>query len=293
MPYRDRFRLILNDLGAALAARGQDLGEVIDRANPALRETDRVLNILAQQSRQLSSLAENGDAALEPLARNRTSITGFMRNAAIAADATAERGDDLEEALSKFPETLHQVRLTMRELKDFADQGRRCSPTSRSPAPTSAGRPRSSLLFAHAGGPALTDAGRRRRVRRARSSPPPTPLLTDLASAATPPSRSATTSPPVRHLHQDRGFQSLADFIYYTSAATNGFDSFGHFLRINVQVTNCIDVSSFVVQGCEAFFQNHSAPRGRRRRRRAEGEEPRPSSAAASVPPAPQPPAAA
>ena len=80
VPYRDRFRLILNDLGAALAARGEELGEVIDRANPALRETDRVLNILALQRRQLSSLADNGNRALEPLARNRTSITGFMRN---------------------------------------------------------------------------------------------------------------------------------------------------------------------------------------------------------------------
>ncbi|MDP9228218.1 MAG: MlaD family protein, partial [Actinomycetota bacterium] len=42
-PFRDRFRLILNDLGAGLAARGDDLGEVVDRANPALRQTNRVL----------------------------------------------------------------------------------------------------------------------------------------------------------------------------------------------------------------------------------------------------------
>ena len=61
LPYRDRFRLILNDLGAGLAGRGQDLGEVIDRANPALRQTDRVLAILAAQNQQLASLASNGD----------------------------------------------------------------------------------------------------------------------------------------------------------------------------------------------------------------------------------------
>mgnify|MGYP003403102530 CR=1 FL=1 len=88
VPYRDRFRLILNDLGAGLAARGDDLGEVIDRANPALRQTDRVLNILALQNRQLASLASNGDRALEPLARNRTSVTGFLHNAAIAGQAS-------------------------------------------------------------------------------------------------------------------------------------------------------------------------------------------------------------
>ena len=80
LPYRDRFRLILNDLGAGLAGRGEDLGEVIDRANPALRQTDRVLAILAQQNQQLASLASNGDTVLKPLADNRAHITGFLHN---------------------------------------------------------------------------------------------------------------------------------------------------------------------------------------------------------------------
>src|SRR5206468_12527582 len=103
--------------------RGQDLGEVIDRANPALRQTDRVLAILAQQNRQLASLASNGDTVLKPLAENRTRITGFFRNAAISGQATAERSADLEQSLQKFPVTLRQVRLTMTKLKTFADQG--------------------------------------------------------------------------------------------------------------------------------------------------------------------------
>ena len=46
-PYPDRFRLILNDLGAGFAARGEDLAEIIERSNPALRETNKVLAILA------------------------------------------------------------------------------------------------------------------------------------------------------------------------------------------------------------------------------------------------------
>src|SRR5262249_45119744 len=90
-PFADRFRLILTGLGAGLAGRGQDLGEVIDRADPALRETDRVLAILANQNQQLASLAQNGDTVLKPLADNRVHITNFFHNAAIAGQATAER----------------------------------------------------------------------------------------------------------------------------------------------------------------------------------------------------------
>jgi ABC-type transporter Mla subunit MlaD len=269
VPYRDRFRLILNDLGAALAARGEELGEVIDRANPALRETDRVLNILALQRRQLSSLADNGNRALEPLARNRTSITGFMRNAAVAADATAERGDDLEEALGKFPETLREVRLTMRELKEFADQGTPLFADLRVSGENISRATQELVPFGRAAVPALTtlgDAAEAAGPKIAASDP----LLTDLASAA----RAAVPvgnnlAPLFDTFIKTGGFQSLADFIYNTSAATNGFDSFGHFLRINVQVTNCIDVSSFVVQGCEAFFQNLAATATKTRKARS------------------------
>ena len=39
-----------------------------------------MLKILADQSDQLASLASDGDTVLQPLADNRTSITGFFRN---------------------------------------------------------------------------------------------------------------------------------------------------------------------------------------------------------------------
>ncbi|HEU4981034.1 MAG TPA: hypothetical protein VFT14_07435, partial [Solirubrobacterales bacterium] len=293
VPYRDRFRLIINDLGAALAARGEELGEVIDRANPALRETDRVLNILALQSRQLASLADNGNRALEPLARNRTSVTGFMRNAAVAAEATAERGDELEEALSKFPATLHQVRLTMSRLKEFADQGTPLFADLRASGANISRATRELTPFARAAIPALTtlgDAAESAGPKIAASDP----LLTDLAAAA---HAAIPVGNNVSSLFdtfiKTGGFQALADFIYYTSAATNGFDSFGHFLRVNVQITNCIDVSSFVVQGCEAFFQN-LAPAPTTKKKKKKKKRARGSTAFRGAPapqPAPAPPA--
>ena len=75
----------------------------MDRANPALRQTNRVLKILADQDAQLDSLASDGDTVLEPLARNRTSITGFLTNARIAGEATAERSEDLALQFQKLP----------------------------------------------------------------------------------------------------------------------------------------------------------------------------------------------
>ena len=120
-PYPDRFRLILNDFGAAFAARGDDLEELIERANPALQRTDEVLAILAKQNRDLARLARDSDEALGPLARERDSVSGFINNANIAAQATAERRDDLEAQFEKLPGFLVELRATMNELDNFAE----------------------------------------------------------------------------------------------------------------------------------------------------------------------------
>src|SRR3954449_3334221 len=62
LPYRQRLALIINEFGAGLAGNGQALNETILRANPALRQTDQVLAILAKQNRTLANLAADSDA---------------------------------------------------------------------------------------------------------------------------------------------------------------------------------------------------------------------------------------
>ncbi len=122
-PESERFRLIINDLGAALAARGDELADVIRRANPALRETDAVLSQLADQNKQLAQLATDSDTILTPLARERAHISGFIRNATIAGEASAERRDDIVLGFQRFPEALNQLQLTMVQLRKFAEAG--------------------------------------------------------------------------------------------------------------------------------------------------------------------------
>jgi phospholipid/cholesterol/gamma-HCH transport system substrate-binding protein len=255
LPYAQRFRLILNDLGASLAGRGQDLGEVIDRANPALRQTDRVLSILAQQNQQLASLASNGDTVLKPLADNRQHITGFFHNAAISGEATAERSSALEEGLRKFPETLHQIRLTSAKLKQFADQGTPLFTDVNTAAPGLSKATVNLPQFARLGIPALTSLG-----DAAQSAGPKLVasdgLLQDLVATA-------NSSVPVGQnfsafldtFTKTQGFQYLMDFIYNSVGSTNGFDSIGHFLRSNLQLTSCVEVAVSVQSGCEAFFR--------------------------------------
>ena len=81
-PERERLSLILNELGTGLAGRGRDLNEVIRRANPALRETDKVLEILARQNTSSSS--------------SRSTPTRCWRRWRATARSVAERDPQLE-----------------------------------------------------------------------------------------------------------------------------------------------------------------------------------------------------
>jgi ABC-type transporter Mla subunit MlaD len=253
-PYRDRFRLILNDLGAGLAARGDDLAAIVERANPALRQTDRVLNILAQQSKALADLAANGDTVLEPLAREKEHISGFIANANTAAQAAAERSDDLEAGLQRFPGFLRELRGTMRDLRFFADQGAPLFEDLEIAAPHLSKATQKLGPFASAGIPAfdtLGDAAQAAGPKLVAANP----LLAEVASfaeSASPVGRNL--SPLLDTFMRTNGFKNLLDFIYFTVGNINGFDSFGHFQRANVQVTTCLNVNVFLVEGCDANF---------------------------------------
>ena len=85
LPERQRFTIILNELGAGLAGRGSDLKVVLQRANPALQELDRVLKILAGENRVLAKLAVDSDAALKPFAAVRRRVADFI----VQANTTA------------------------------------------------------------------------------------------------------------------------------------------------------------------------------------------------------------
>jgi ABC-type transporter Mla subunit MlaD len=110
LPYRERFAILLNELGTGLAGRGGDLNEVIHRANPALLETDQVLEILGHQNRVLARLARDSDQALAPISREREHFADFIVQANRTGEATAERSTDIRLGIHRLPEFLRQLR---------------------------------------------------------------------------------------------------------------------------------------------------------------------------------------
>jgi ABC-type transporter Mla subunit MlaD len=251
-PYRERFRLIINDLGAGLAARGKDLAAIVRRANPALQQTDRVLNILAQQNRVLAELARDSDTDLAPLARERAHVQGFINNANEAGQATAERRGDLEAGLRKLPATLRELRPTMVELRNLADQATPVTADFGAAAPSLTKATRELGPFSQAATISLKSLGKNaaKAGEPLRASDPVIRQIRDFAKSAK--GGAKELGRLLVSLRETSGFERLMDFLFFATGAVNNFDQFGHLLRANLQKTNCNDYVTAPTAGCSA-----------------------------------------
>jgi virulence factor Mce-like protein len=116
MPERDRLPLIINSLGAGVAGRSDDLEAALDRAVPALTETDDLLNLLANDSDTLKQLTASSDQVITALANNSTQVQRFIDYANNAASDTATQQANLQQTLKDLPGFLAQLKPAMARL---------------------------------------------------------------------------------------------------------------------------------------------------------------------------------
>jgi virulence factor Mce-like protein len=132
-PYRERLRILLDELGTGVGGRAEDLNASIRRLVPALRETDKTLALLARQSDTLVSLTENADRVVTDLAANRKDVGRWVVEAHDTAEASAARRSELAAGFRKLPGFLRELRPTMASLGQVADrQGPALADLSRS-----------------------------------------------------------------------------------------------------------------------------------------------------------------
>jgi phospholipid/cholesterol/gamma-HCH transport system substrate-binding protein len=258
-PYRERFSILLNELGTGLAARAEDIQVLVKRANPALREFDEFLKILADQNKDLERLTKNADTVLTAWAKEKESTADFFVKSRIAARVTAEERRDFERNLEKFPPFL-------RQLGPFMDSFQALS-SAMEPVVSDLRVSASDLSrFLVALGPfsrsstvALKSLGNTADVSRpiivgAEPVVKQIDAFTSQAKTVASNARRLFTS-----IQKGGGVERLLDTLYYITLSTNGFDSIGHYLRNNLIVTICSGYALTPTTGCSANFQSASS----------------------------------
>ena len=258
-PYRERLSIIIAEFGTGLAGRGKDLNEVIRRANPALRETDKVLRLLARQNDTLEQLAVDSDKIMAPLARERRSVGRFVDSAGAVAAGTAERREELKANFARFPEFLRELRPTMDRLGSLADEMTPVVSDLGDTAPRLNTLLRQVEPFSRAGAPAIERLGAVAEpgIPALKAS---MPIIEDLRSLNRDLAPVADTLRDVLvSLEKEKGLERLMDYIFFQATSINGYDSVSHFLRAALIVNVCSQYATAPVGGCSANFETAAA----------------------------------
>ena len=201
LPYRERFRLILNEFGAGVAGRPEDLNEAVRRAVPALRQTARLLEVLAKHDTVIRDLVTDADTVLERLADNRRNVGRFVVEARDTASASAERA-------RRHPDELPQAAVLPRgaDADDGGARrgGRRAASGARGPERE---RGRAEALLRRHGRVGDRQPARDPLARRCRGAGPPGRARRPSAGPRAAPLRAPHARPGPQPAHPARGLR--------------------------------------------------------------------------------------
>jgi virulence factor Mce-like protein len=281
LPYRERFRLIVAELGTGLAGRSDDLSEVLRRAHPGLRETTQALRTLGRQTRTIERVITDADRVIAALERRKGDVVRFVDEAGETAAISASRRAELAESFRLLPDFLAELEPNMARLGELADAQvplLRDLGAAAGDLDTFLGRLRP---FSDNARPAFRALGGASEagldairvtdeevevLRQAAENAPATakPLrqllqsLDDRRRAVENDPRAKATGPPApdkTHIPASEeggftGMEGLWNYYYWQALSTNAFDSIGHILRISATLD---------IGGCSAYFTTITA----------------------------------
>jgi ABC-type transporter Mla subunit MlaD len=258
VPERERFRLIINELGAGLAGNGTELRKALRRANPALQRTDQVISVLARQNKVIARLVSESDQVLQPLAQRRRELAGFIAKSGKTAQATAAVGDDLERNFQKLPPFLEKLGPAADDFAALADQATPALQSLNSHAASINKTVQGLGPIANKATPALTALGgtAQRATHVFPQLEPPTDKLAGLAQPLLPLSKDLADVSS--SFDKTGGIEDVMRFIYYYTGALNGEDEMSHYVRASLNVNVCSGRVSIVAPGCESNFSRTS-----------------------------------
>jgi virulence factor Mce-like protein len=254
-PYRERLGIILDELGAGVGGRAEDIQATLRRAVPALRETDKVLAILAEQNDVLADLTKNADTVIGDLAANRKDVGRWVTETKQTAEASAERRAEIAASLRRLPGFLRELEPTMAKLGAAAD--------AQSPALEDLNASATQLARLLENLPDFSDATRTSLTSLAEASRKGRPALKAAKPTIAELERFSTKTPELannldfvlrdlddrkRAVEPDprspggkgyTGMEALLQYVFDQTMAINIFDSNGYMLKVNLFLSEC------------------------------------------------------
>ena len=266
LPFKQRFQLLINEFGTALAGNPENLNEAIKLGAPALQDLHKALKLLADQNDVIRQLNVDSDQIIAKLAARSDDVVRFIEEAGDASVASAERRDDLSTDFDLLDDALAELGPTMVELENVALESTPLLADLRAAAPGLNTLATNLPAFARAGERSLVSLGRAAKPgRRALASGQDEIDALAAAAADAPPVAKQVSiflqdlSDPRRVVEIDdraardcqaksrpcystgragptgyTGYEGLLNYLYYQGGALNQFDEVGHLLHFSL-----------------------------------------------------------
>ncbi len=119
---RDRFTIIIRELGAGVAGRGDEIAKTLRKSNDALTYANRILKQLSDQEDMLKALVSSSDQTLASLSTERASLSGTISNGAQVSSRLARSKGELQATIASLNSLLDEVGPTVDTVDDLAEQ---------------------------------------------------------------------------------------------------------------------------------------------------------------------------
>jgi ABC-type transporter Mla subunit MlaD len=257
LPTRERMAVIIDELGIATAGRGQDLNQIIERANPTLGAARQAISVLTRQRGQLQTLIDASNTVAAQGVAGRANLQRFLDRAAGLSTLTAAHGGALSEGIARLPAMLAATRPALVQLDSVATNGTPLLGELQAAAP-SLNRVANDLgPFAAAAKPGLSklSVALRTAIPAIRES---TPLINTLGAYAHRSKASTSLAAKLFINLQRHGFsEEFLSVFYYVAASLARFDSTSHILPLFLmapQNGSCGSYATSPVAGCSAHY---------------------------------------
>jgi len=263
LPTRERFTVLVNELGIGTAGEGQNINSILLRANPALSLARQVIGILDSQLAQLATAVDATSTVAASLSRNTAGLQNFLTNAATLTETTSAHDSNLALTVNRLPGLLAAAQPALSELNTVAVDGTPLVQQIHASVP-SLNRVANDLgPFVAAAKPGLQKLGAAlsKAIPAIRDA---TPLIKEVRSYSHNSLASTKLTGQLFTNLQQKGFvENFLSIFYYLAAAMSRFDATSHMLGFALLAPNngtCTLYATTPVAGCSSNFGGASAP---------------------------------
>jgi virulence factor Mce-like protein len=257
LPTRERLSVLINELGISTSARGQDLNDILRRANPALAQARQVISILDHQRRQLATIVDSTSTLAAQGAGHTTDIQRFLDKTAAFTTLTAAHKDNLSQTIARLPALLAATQPALQQLDIVARDGTPLLQQLHASVPALTSVENDLGPFAAAAKPALSQLSST-LTKVTPEIADTQPLVSELNSYVSQSLPSAQTFAKVSSNLQRHGFiENFLSIIYLIPASLARFDGNSHLLSIYLVGPHggaCSMYATKPVEGCSAHY---------------------------------------